>query len=252
MTYYDVAMAGVVIAGMVWGALRGITWQIASIASLVLGYSVAHPLSVQLAPQFPGEPVVARALAMLVIYAAVSGGVFFAAWVVRATLRKMQFEAYDRHLGMVLGGLEGALIGMVATFFVVSLAPQARTPIFSSPTGKVVGQIMATLGPVLPTEARTALAPFWNAEDGAVAADDGDTAKPNAGSSVPLVERVAERIEGRDKTRDDQSKGDAASSLKNLIEKEETRIGKAFVETAEKELGQSGTGGTNDGTVERR
>ena len=73
MTYYDVVMAGLVVAGMVWGAWRGITWQVASIASLVLGYSVSHTLSGQLAPQLPGEPVVARALAMLVIYVAVSG-----------------------------------------------------------------------------------------------------------------------------------------------------------------------------------
>ncbi len=50
MTAYDAAMAGVVIGGMAWGAWRGIIWQVASIASLVLGYSVAHPLSGQLAP----------------------------------------------------------------------------------------------------------------------------------------------------------------------------------------------------------
>ena len=44
--------------------------------------------------------------------------------------------------------------------FVVSLAPQARGPIFASPSGRVVGQLMATLGPVLPGEVRTVLAPF--------------------------------------------------------------------------------------------
>ena len=109
MTIYDAAMVVLVLAGMVWGAWRGITWQLASIASLILGYSVAQPLSGQLAPQFPGEPIVARSLAMLAVYVAVSGGVFLVAWVVRATLRQLRFEAFDRHLGMVLGGLEGAL-----------------------------------------------------------------------------------------------------------------------------------------------
>ncbi|MCA1686869.1 MAG: CvpA family protein, partial [Planctomycetia bacterium] len=160
MTPYDAAMAGVIVAGMVWGAFRGITWQLASIASLVLGYSVSHPLSVQLAPHFPGEPVVARALAMLAVYFAVSAGVFLTAWVVRATLRRMKFEAFDRHLGMILGGLEGALLGLVVTLFVVSLAPQTRGPIFASPTGQAVGQLMSVLGPVLPEEARGVLSPF--------------------------------------------------------------------------------------------
>ncbi len=161
MTLYDAAMVALVLGGWVWGAWGGIVWQIASLASLVLGYTVAHTSSDDLAVHFPGDPVVARGLAMVVIYAAVSGGVFFAAWMVRATLRKLKFEAYDRHLGMVLGGLEGALVGMVATLFVVSLAPQSRGPIFASPSGKVVGRVMETLGPVLPGEAREVLAPFW-------------------------------------------------------------------------------------------
>ncbi len=160
LTTYDAAMAGIVVAGMIWGAWRGVTWQLASIASLVLGYMVAHPLSAQLAPHFPGDPVIARTLAMLAVYAGVSGGVFLAAWVVRATLKAMKFEAFDRHLGMLLGGMEGALIGVVATFFVVSLSPSMREPIFSSPSGRLVGNVMNALGPVLPSEARDALAPF--------------------------------------------------------------------------------------------
>ncbi len=128
----------------------------------MVGYLVASPASAQLAPHFPGEPVVARALAMLAVYAAVSGGIFLAAWAVRTTLRRLQFEAYDRHLGMVLGGLEGAFFGVVATLFVVSLAPQTRAPIFASPTGRLVGQAMQAVGPALPAEARNVLAPFWS------------------------------------------------------------------------------------------
>ena len=74
----------------------------------------------------------------------------------------MKFETFDRHLGMLLGGLEGALLGLVVTLFVVSLAPQTRGPIFASPTGQAVGQLMSALGPVLPEEARGVLAPFWS------------------------------------------------------------------------------------------
>ena len=147
---------------MVWGAWRGIIWQVASISSLVLGYAVAHQLSPQLAPHFPGEPVVARAEAMLAIYAAVSGGVFLAAWMVRSTLRQLKFEAFDRHLGMVMGGIEGALLGLVGTLFVVSLDQPLRAPIFASPTGQIVSRVMNSVGPVLPDEVRQALAPFWN------------------------------------------------------------------------------------------
>ena len=142
MTIYDAAMAIVVVAGMIRGAWMGITWQLASMASLVLGYVVSHQASAQFAPYFPGEPEVARALAMGAIYILVSGGIYFLARLVRGVLHKLKFEAYDRHLGMLLGGGEAVCVGMLLTMFVVSLAPTTREPIFASPTGKMVGTVM--------------------------------------------------------------------------------------------------------------
>ena len=195
LTIYDAVMAGVVVAGMIWGAWRGVTWQLASIASLVLGYMIAHPVSAQLAPHFPGDPVIARSLAMLATYAAVSGGVFLVAWGIRATLRAMKFEAFDRHLGMLLGGMEGALLGVVATFFVVSLSPTMREPIFASPSGQIVGNVMNALGPVLPAEAREALAPFIAEAKKAVAT--GETVLPLMGTQTtnPTMNPVSNLID---------------------------------------------------------
>jgi membrane protein required for colicin V production len=134
----------------------------ASIASLVLGYTAAHTASARVASYLPGDPEVQRMLAMGVVYIAVSGGIFGVAWMIRGTLRKLRFEAYDRHLGMLLGGLEGVGVGMLATMFVVSLAPATRQPIFSSTTGRAVGTVMNNLGPVLPGEVRKVLAPHWD------------------------------------------------------------------------------------------
>jgi uncharacterized membrane protein required for colicin V production len=166
MTIYDAAMAGAILLGLGWGAWRGITWQLASIASLVLGYGASHALSGQLAPSFPGDPLVARGLAMITVYLATSCGIFLVAWIVRATLARLKFEAFDRHLGMLLGGLEGAMLGVVVTLFVVSIAPDTREPIFHSHSGRLVGALMDNLGPALPPEARSILGPFWKGEDG--------------------------------------------------------------------------------------
>lgn len=162
MTGYDGAMAIVVILGMIRGAWRGFTWQVASIASLILGYTAAHTGSAQIASHLPGDPEVQRVLAMALIYIAVSGGIFGLAWMIRGTIRKLKIETYDRHLGMLLGGIEGVGVGMLATLFLVSLAPTLRQPIFSSPTGQVVGTVMRNLGPVLPAEVRHVLAPHWD------------------------------------------------------------------------------------------
>jgi membrane protein required for colicin V production len=220
-------MAGLVVAGMVWGAWRGIIWQAASISSLVLGYAVAHQLSPQMAGYFPGEPVVARAEAMLVIYAAVSGGIFLAAWLIRSTLRRLRFEAFDRHLGMIMGGIEGALLGLVATLFVVSLDEPMRAPIFASPTGQIVARVLNSVGPVLPSEARDALAPFWNTSTSPTAGTVAAQSNENAPASAST-----------------------AAKLENLIEEGESRLGQVIVETAEKGLEQTGAGKTQ--TTERR
>ncbi len=223
MTPFDAAMAGVVVAGMVWGTWRGITWQLASLASLVLGYSVSHPLSGQLAPQFPGPPVVARALAMLAIYVAISGSIFLGAWAIRATLRRLRFEAFDRHLGMILGGLEGALLGLVGTLFVISLLPQTRGPIFASPTGRLVCQVMDTLGPILPSEVRDELAPFWTSA-GTFAAEESGTTAP------PPRDRVAPGLTDPN-----------VSKARGLLEEGKSRLGHAIIESAETELERRGS-----------
>jgi uncharacterized membrane protein required for colicin V production len=238
MTIYDATMAILVVAGMVWGSWRGITWQLASIASLILGYSVAHPLSGQLAPQFPGQPVVARSLAMLVVYAAVSGGVFLVAWIVRATLRQLKFEAFDRHLGMVLGGMEGALLGLVVTLFVVSLAPQTRSAILTSPTGHVAGQVLDALGPVLPGELREVLTHSLRSSESRSGAEAQPaspmTAREDAGASASTSSQAE------------------ASPLSKLVEEGEATVGKAIAESARKELQQIGGGSENGRAVERR
>ncbi len=240
MTLYDALMAGVLVAGMIWGAWRGITWQLASIASLVLGYTVAHPLSEQLAPQFPGEPAVARSLAMLVIYAGVSGGVFLLAWIVRATLRRLKFEAFDRHLGMVLGGLEGVLLGLVVTLFVVSLAPQTRNPIFASPTGQVVGQVMQAVGAALPGEVRSVLAPFWTPSEGLASEE------PQAPEPKPVSQSGAPEA-NRDRWSETQG---GPPTLQRIIEEGKARVGRAIAEAAGKEFER--TGEMNGRAVEGR
>jgi membrane protein required for colicin V production len=242
MTVYDAAMVGVIVAGMVWGAFRGITWQVASIASLVLGYTAAHPLSTQLAPYMPGEPVVARALAMLAVYVAVSGGVFGVAWLIRATLRQLKFEAFDRHLGMLLGGLEGALLGLVVTLFVVSLAPQTRDPIFNSRAGKVVSTVMASVGPVLPAEARDVLAPFLSPTE---------TIADTDATAVDPAPAPARRTADTTQTARRDTAANPAS-LSDLIREGEDKLGRAIAEGAAQGVQRAAGGGANDRTIERR
>jgi uncharacterized membrane protein required for colicin V production len=238
MTIYDGAMVGLVISGMIWGAIRGITWQLASMASLMLGYLVAFPLSGQLASHFPGDPVVARSLALLTSYAAISAGVFVAAWLVRETLRQWRFEAYDRHLGMILGTLEGAILGLVITVFVVSLAPQTRTPILTSSSGQVVCRVLETIEPVLPGEIRAELSPFWKLTQI-------DPSSGQAPARPPVMNGTSEVNPVQANAKDPGS-----LILQNLLEEGESRVGRAISDAADRRI--HGTTQGNDRNVERR
>ncbi len=253
MTPYDGAMAGVIFAGMIWGAFKGITWQVASIASLVLGYTVAHQFSGQLAPHLPGEPIVAQSLAMILIYAATSGGIFVVAWLIRAILAKLKFEAFDRHLGMLLGGIEGTLLGLVVTLFVVSLAPQTREPIFASPSGKAVGWLMANVGPVLPEQARGVLGPFLNGN-----APTADSSSVADNVTPPPARKVLVEVPGKTRAGApskpptiDSSAQTASGSLGDLFKEEEARLSKAVSDGAANGFKQA-VGGMTSGPVERR
>jgi uncharacterized membrane protein required for colicin V production len=208
MTIYDGVMIGLLVLGMLWGAIRGFTWQVASLASLVAGYLAAHQFSARLVPYLRGEPIVVRSLSMIVIYAVVSGLIFTAAWLIRATIKKLRFEAFDRHLGMVLGGIEGSLLGVIGTFFVVSLAPSAREPIFQSESGKVVGHLMDAVGPVLPEEARSVLTRFW---DGSI------KTTPDSESVRAIARRMDRRSEDQSTTVVPQDQDEASHYLRSWI-----------------------------------
>jgi uncharacterized membrane protein required for colicin V production len=245
MTPYDAAMVGVIVAGMVWGAFKGITWQVASLSSLIVGYIASHTLSSQIAPYFPGEPVVARTLAMIATYIGVSGAIFFVAWLIRATLHRLKFEAFDRHLGMLLGGAEAGFVGMVVTLFVVSLAPQTRGPIFASPSGRIVSTVMATVGPVLPAEAREELAPFLTPGSPTLASDPRATAA-TAEPPTSLIPNFGRAASG---SPDSASKPE---TIGDMIEDGEKRIGEAIANKATEQLQQTTGAGPNGRTTNRR
>lgn len=234
MSTYDVAMLGVVVAGMIWGALRGITWQLASIASLLLGYAVAFPLSAELAPRFPGEPIVARGLALLVAYAVVAGGVFLVAWLLRMTLRRWKFEAFDRHLGMLVGGAVGALLGVVTTVMVISVAPQSRDPILTSFSGRQVSRFLEEIQPALPHEVREVLKPFRAGPSPVAVAAEAARSLPFVAKGDRSIFRSSAdvaRPEAPDSRPGVPAEGTAdPAPLQTLLEEGSTRLGRAIAD----------------------
>ena len=165
--WYDACMLAILAYTTIRGAAKGMAWQVAAIAALVLCFLFATPLSLVVAPMIRLEPPLNRWVAMLVIYLAFSFGCFAAARMLRSWLEALKFEEYDRHLGALFGFVKGAMICLVITFFSVCLSETARATILETRTGRISGQILDQLAVVMPAELDKVLAPYLRKFDDA-------------------------------------------------------------------------------------
>src|SRR5712671_6478336 len=106
---FDLVVVLVVLLASVFGAWKGLAWQLASIISLVVGFVVAIPFSGPMSPLFGAHPPLNRFVAVAVLYALVSLGVYVVALVYRAVIQKWKLDQWDRHLGAVMGAVKGFL-----------------------------------------------------------------------------------------------------------------------------------------------
>lgn len=161
------ALLLIILLWSVWrGYARGMAWQLAAIAALVLCFGFAAPLSLTVAPLIKVDPPMNRWLAMLAIYLVFSFGSFAAARTVRGVLETFQFQEYDRHLGAVCGLIKGGIACLVLTFFVVALSESARENVLRTTSGRVAGYALFRLGAVMPRELDKLLAPYFQKIEG--------------------------------------------------------------------------------------
>jgi uncharacterized membrane protein required for colicin V production len=166
--WYDVLAVGVLIFAVIRGAAKGIVWQLATIAALVLCFAFSGTLSLAIAPYITVKPPLNRWVAMFGLYVFFSFLSFAAARRLKSWIEKAQFVEYDRHLGSVFGFVKGVVFVLVMTFFGVTLTqqmPETRTSIFHSQTGRISAILMDRLHPVMPTELHAVLEPYIHSLD---------------------------------------------------------------------------------------
>ena len=80
-------------------------------------------------------------------------------------IENMRIEALDRHLGALLGLVEGAMFSMFLTFFLVTLSHSARESIINSESGYVAAVAIDRLDPVIPGDLHALLEPYLRRMD---------------------------------------------------------------------------------------
>ena len=121
MMVYDIIMLVVLGAATAWGIYKGLAWQIASFASIIVSYVVAFQFRGVLAAQINAEPPWNLYLAMLILYLGTSLIVWVAFRLVKETIEKVKLKEFDQHVGGVLGFAKGVVLCIIITLFAVTL-----------------------------------------------------------------------------------------------------------------------------------
>lgn len=163
MQTYDVLMLVVLVAATIFGMWKGMAWQIASLASLVLSYFVALKFADQIAPKFAGiaPPPLNKFVAMLLIYMVTSFVIWTLFRFVSGVIDRVKLESFDRQMGAIFGFAKGVLLCVAITFFAVSLLPQSqKEQILASETGHYIVVLIDKTDSMVPPEIHDVIGPY--------------------------------------------------------------------------------------------
>jgi len=150
MVWYDIVILAILVYATWQGAQRGLVTQLAWIAALILCFKFADKLAPMIEPQINVDQPLRHWIAMLVLYVGFSLGSFMAAGILNSWMEKAKFKDFDRHLGALLGFLKGVVIGLVVTFFAVTVFDSLKAAVLVSFSGRGACWILDTVKPITP------------------------------------------------------------------------------------------------------
>lgn len=161
MQAYDIIVLLLLIVATVWGARRGLAKQLATIASLVLGYIVAvnfrEPVAAMIEVPHPWNLFAA----MLGLFMATSLVIWIAFRFVDGTIEKAGLDGFDAQMGGLFGLLKGFVLAMALTMFaVVMLGDMPREQILGSFSGYNICRAISAARQIVPTEWQQTIQPY--------------------------------------------------------------------------------------------
>ena len=153
---YDFVMLAVLVASVLFGAWKGVAWQVAAVASVVVSAGVAVHCSASVTPYLTvstHEPW-NRFLAMLVLYVVTAGAIWILFRLISNAINRVQLKEFDRQLGVLFGFAKGVLYCVIITFFAVTLSEAARQLVLQSHSGDLIARGIRRATPILPDDVR--------------------------------------------------------------------------------------------------
>ena len=157
---YDAVMLALLIFATVFGAWKGMAWQIASLASIVVSVMAAVHFSGPLAPIFSNREPWNRFIAMFVLYLLTSFTIWIIFRFVARFIDRVKLKEFDRQMGALFGLAKGILFCVVITFFAVTLSENLRQTVLASFSGRAIAVLIKNATPVLPEEVTDVLGKY--------------------------------------------------------------------------------------------
>ena len=226
MQPYDIVMIVILVGATLFGAMKGMAWQMASLGSIVLSYFVALSFSEPLAPLFHAQAPWNRFLAMAVLYVLTSFAVWLAFRFVAGAIDRVRLKEFDRQLGALFGAFKGVLLCLAITFFAVTLSVTARGSVLKSRSGGYIAKLLNKADTVMPKELHNVLDPYMNRLERGL--------DPNEPDPAPSEE--TERLKETFSREVEQGFGKASEALEENVRR---RLNDAFIEGDDRGFGRS-------------
>lgn len=149
---YDIFMLVVLGGTILFGLWKGMAWQIASVASIVVSLGVAIHFSPHIATVFGETEPWNRFIAMLVLFLGTSLLIWIIFRFVSGLIDRVRLKEFDRQAGALLGLIKGVLYCLVITFFAVTLSENLRQYVLASYSGRYMAILIEKATPVLPEQ----------------------------------------------------------------------------------------------------
>jgi membrane protein required for colicin V production len=166
MQAYDIVMIVVLVAATIFGAWKGLAWQLASLGAIVASYVVALQFRDELAVHIKAAPPWNVFVAMLVLYVGTSLLIWIFFRMVSGFIDKLKLNEFDRQIGALFGFAKGVLLCVIITLFAVTLLGDSqREAIVQSRSGFYIARLLDKSHSVMPQEIHDVLSPYIHTLD---------------------------------------------------------------------------------------
>lgn len=161
MEIYDIIMLTVLVGAVVFGAVKGMAWQIATLAALFVSYFVATQFNEPVARLIKIDEPLNKLAAMLALYLGTSLVIWIGFGFVRRYIEQMALKDFDRHAGAILGAISGIILCVTVTLFSVTLLKEdQRQYVTRSKSGMHITQWINEYQSMFPPAVNQVLSPY--------------------------------------------------------------------------------------------